>query len=138
MNWLESRMADLYNAMGGEQYEGGTSAHLASVQASHDWNMRYGRGDLTDEQYADYYLFSENTASEMINAGQNESKDAVTRYWTLMESYLAPISSRTAAAAGAGVDAAQAIQDGPLGDTSQAKFPWWLLAGGAALLLWRK
>jgi len=133
MNWLESQMYELYSAMGGETYEGGTSAHLSTVTASHEWNMRYGRGDLTDEQFTEYYEFSQGTANELIASGQNESEQGVTRYWMLMEEYLAPISERTAEAAGAGVEAAQALEGNPAGSTGQ--FPWWILGVGAALFL---
>ena len=104
MNWLESQMYELYSAMGGETYEGGTSAHLSTVTASHEWNMRYGRGDLTDDQFTEYYEFSQGTANELIASGQNESEQGVTRYWVLMQEYLAPISERTAEAAAAGVE----------------------------------
>ena len=133
MNWLESKMYDLYNAMGGEQYEGATSAHLATVTASHEWNMRYGRGDLTDDQFTEYYEFSEGTANELIASGQNESEQGVTRYWVLMEEYLAPISERTAEAAAAGVEAAESLEGRAGG--GETPFPWWILGVGAALFL---
>ena len=114
---------------------GGTTAHMQSVTASHNWNMEFGRGGLSWPEWNDYVVFSEGKASALINAGQNESPQAVRRYWEQMEEYLIDVSPVAAAAAGAGVEAAIGHEGGTNGKTS---FPWWLLAGDAALLLWRK
>ena len=121
----------------GWTYEaGGTTGHMQTVQASHDWNAFYGRGDLTNSQWNEYLPYAENEARKLIDAGQNESPQGVRRYWELVEAKLLEIGSpRTAAAAGAGVSAARAHEGGT---TEKKDFPWWLLAGGAALLLWRK
>jgi len=113
---------------------GGTTAHMQSVEASHYWNIEYGRGDLSWPEWNDYIVFSEETAGALIASGQNESPQAVRRYWEQMEEYLLTVSPRAARTASAGVEAAI----GHEGGTSETRtIPWWLI-GTAALLFWRK
>ena len=107
---------------------------MQSVEASHYWNIEYGRGDLSWPDWNDYIVFSEDTAGELIASSQNESPQAVRRYWELMEEYLLTVSPRAARMASAGVEAAI----GHEGGTSETRtIPWWLI-GTAALLFWRK
>ena len=115
--------------------DGGTTAFLQSVEASHFWNMEYGRAGMSWPDWNDYVVFAEGKARALIDAGQNESNQAVISYWADMQDYLSNVSPRGAAAAGAGVEAATSMGGGT---TEKKDFPWWLLAGGAALLLWRK
>lgn len=136
--WIQAQMIDIYHAMGGKEYDGATSAHLATVEASHYWNMEYGRCGLEGQEWNDYYVYSETEANKLISAGQNESPQGVTRYWELMQSYLAPIAPECAGAAGAGVVAAEAIATGTLPKGKNSSFPWWLIAVPVALYLWRK
>jgi len=135
--WVQEKMYDMYAAMGLPSFEGATSTHLQSVIASHLWNMEYGGGDLSAAQYNAYYDYSATQADKITAAGQNESPQGVIQYWELMETYLEPISPRTAAAAGAGVEAAEAIAEGPMGK-KKGRFPWWLIALPVALYIWRK
>jgi len=120
----------------GWTYEaGGTTVHMQSVTASHNWNMEYGRGGLSWPEWNDYVIFAEGKARALIDSGQDENFSSVRRYWEQMEEYLLDVSPAAAAAAGAGVEAAKA-HEGRI--TEKKDFPWWLLAGGAVLLLWRK
>ena len=134
--WMQEKMYDMYSAMGLSN-EGATSAHLATVHASHLWNMEYGTGDLTGAEFNAYYDYSADEANKLIAAGQNDSPQGVARYWQQMQAYLKPISPRTAAAAGAGVEAADAIAEGPMGK-KKGEFPWYLIAIPVALYIWSK
>jgi hypothetical protein len=114
---------------------GGTTAHMQSVEASHYWNMEYGRGDLDEGQFLDYYQYSETTAGDLIASGQNDSPQAVRRYWELMETYLLDVSPRAAAIATTGIEAAIGHEGGTNG---KRDFPWWILLGGIAVYIWRR
>lgn len=121
--------------------EGGTTTHMQSVQASHDWNMEYGKGDLTSEQWYEYITHMEDESWALIESGQNESEQAVRRYWEAAEAKLKELDSPKAqAAAAAGVTAAKAHEDRARGGTEKTEFrlPWWAVGAVGLLLFWKK